>query len=43
VTLRQQRHHDVLEHVVAHLHGAVDVVLDASREEDGGFDLFLRD
>ena len=43
VALGQQRHDHVLEHVVAHLHGAADVVLDPAREADGGFDLLLRD
>ena len=43
VALRQQRHDDVPQHVVAHLDGAADVVLDAPREADGGFHLVLGD
>ena len=43
VPLREQGHHDVLEHLVADLDGAADVLLDPAREADGGFDLLLCD
>ena len=39
VALGEQRHDDVAQHVVAHLHGAADVLLDPPREADRGLDL----
>ena len=39
VALGEERHDDVAQHVVAHLHGAADVLLDRTREGDRGLDL----